>query len=83
MLHEKETKMQTGTIIKAYDFHGNTNHYMVGRVIKVQDEIIMAETIKRVVDGQEAKNFSPTFSAPVNGAHFMDNGKFTRIHVIG
>ncbi len=83
MLHEKETKMQTGNIIKAFDFHGNTSHYMVGRVISVQDDMITAETIKRVVDGEEAKRFSPTFTTPLNGAHFMDNGKFTRIHVIG
>lgn len=75
--------MKTGTIIKSFDFHGNTNHYMIGRVIKVVDDLITAETIKRVVDGNESINHGATFSVPVNGAHFMDNGKFNRIEIIG
>lgn len=75
--------MQKDDIIISYSFHGNTSHYFIGRVVNVEEEMITCETLKRVADGESLPIKSPTFQAPVNGAHFMDNGKFTRIIKLG
>lgn len=76
--------MNIGDIVKSYDFPGNTECYMIGKVVGIHgDGSFRAEFIKRVWLGQHDKKFKTDyFTAPVQGNAFMDE-KFQRIVVIG
>lgn len=85
MMNTKSTEMKYGTLIKAFDFPGRTDCYMIGKVLEVKDMMITAKIIKVVSEGRDRTNcYDPddTFRTPVQGASFMD-GKFERIVVLG
>ena len=78
--------VKVGDIVKSYDFVGVDSCYMIGKVVGVfrSDGTFRAKFIKRVFDGQEAKNFKTDyFSAPLQGNMMMDRDDFPRIVVIG
>ena len=76
--------MKIGDLVKSYDFPGNTECYMIGKVVGIRfDGSFRAQFIKRVWLGQEDKKFKTDyFTAPVQGNAFMDD-VFERIVVIG
>ncbi len=76
--------MQIGTIIKAFDFPGNLNCYMVGEVTAVDDYMITCRTMRQVFDGkaQELSDFNKTFRTVQQGEGMFD-ASFTRVMVIG
>lgn len=76
--------MQVGTIIKAFDFPGNLNCYMIGEVIELKDIAITCRTIRQVFDGKalELDDFNKTFRTVQQGEAMFDSS-FTRVMVIG
>ena len=45
------SQIQIGSIIKAYDFPGTTNCYIIGEVTKIDGDYIVATKIKEVFGG--------------------------------
>lgn len=79
------TEVKVGDIIKSLDFPGNQDHYMVGEVAAVIDDMIFCNTLRVVRDGRtsyEALCMNREFRAPVNGAHFMDKHFPGRISLV-
>jgi hypothetical protein len=70
-----------GDIIKAYDFPGNLDCYMVGRVVNTDDDYIYCTMIKEVFGGQMAADPDDSFRTPKQGFSFGDIS-FQRIVVI-
>lgn len=67
--------MKIGSIVKALDFPGTSDHYMVGKVVSISemDSTILCEVIKVVVSGQVRKAKTPDFFVtPLQGFHFLD-----------
>jgi hypothetical protein len=56
--------MKYGSIIKSYDFPGNTDCYMIGKVVNTDDDFIYCTTIKEVFDGQMAMDPDDSFRTP-------------------
>jgi hypothetical protein len=82
----RKTKISTvtpkcGDIIKAYDFPGNLDCYMVGRVVNTDDEFVYCVTVKEVFSGQMAMDPDDSFRAPKQGLAFGDDS-FQRIVVV-
>lgn len=76
------TKVQIGSIIKAYDFPGTTDCYIIGKVINVTDVYITANVIKAVSEDKEYDLCSATFKTPLQGKGLLDD-KFDRVIVLG
>lgn len=77
--------MKIGDVVKSYDFPGNTECYMVGKVVSVSVMYgdFRAEFIKRVWMNQEDKKFKTDFfNAPIQGNAFMDTDVSPRVVVI-
>ncbi len=77
------SKVQVGSIIKSFDFPGNLNCYMVGKVTDVDGDFISCDTIKQVFSGiaEEITEFNKTFRTVAQGAGMFDD-KFERVVVI-
>ena len=75
--------MKVGDIIKSYDFHFNTNSYVVGVVTKVDDCCVEFDTIKMVWQNEilNPSEYDPKMRAPKQGMLMADE-KFERIFVI-
>jgi hypothetical protein len=73
--------MKYGTIIKAYDFPGNTNCYMIGKVVNTDHDFIYCTMIKEVFDGQMAIDPDDSFRTPKQGLSFGDDS-FQRVVVL-
>ena len=75
--------VQIGSIIKSYDFHYNTDCYMIGRVTEIEGDYINCVTIKVVYRGNvdANDNWPKTFSTPQMGC-MMDDEDFDRIVVL-
>jgi hypothetical protein len=83
-----QTIIKVGDLIKAKDFPGVENCYMVGVVTSIDEDLINAKTVKIVFDGKvkdiEA-GFSDNFSTKTPGQSFTDKmggTKFQRIEVL-
>lgn len=76
--------MQVGDIVKSYDFPGNTECYMIGKVVGIHgNDAFRAEFIKRVWLGKTDTKFKTDyFTAPLQGNSFGDE-MFERIVVVG
>lgn len=76
------SKIEVGSIIKAYDFPGVTNCYIIGEVTQIDGDYIVANKIKEVFGG--ATKFMPkgTFRTPMQGLNFGDDN-FERIVLVG
>jgi hypothetical protein len=70
-----------GDIIKAYDFPGNLECYMVGKVVNTDDDYIYCTMIKEVFGGQIAADPDHSFRTVKQGSSFGDES-FQRIVVI-
>ena len=70
-----------GDIIKAYDFPGNTECYMVGRVVNTDRDYIYCTMIKEVFGGEIRTDHDDSFRTPKQGFSFGDES-FQRIVVI-
>ena len=69
------TEVKVGDVIKSLDFPGNQDHYMIGEVLAVINDMIFCNTKRVVRDGRvsyEALCMNRAFQAPVEGTHFMD-----------
>ena len=66
--------MQVGTIIKSFDFPGNTECYIIGMVTKFDGDSIECDTIKQVFRGKtlSLEDRSTTFRTAVQGAGMFD-----------
>ena len=76
---------RVGDIVKSLDFPGNPDHYMVGEVFAVINDILFCNTLRVVRDGlssYEALCMNREFRAPVDGAHFMDQSFPGRITLV-
>lgn len=75
--------VQVGSIIKSFDFPGNLNCYMVGKVTNVDGDFISCDTIKQVFDGkqEEITEFNNIFRTLAQGTGAFDD-KFNRVVVI-
>ena len=79
------SQIKVGDIVKALDFNGIDNCFMVGKVIAVSEQFgeFRAQFIKRVWEGQEDRRFKTDFfTAPLQGNHMFDNPAMPRISVI-
>lgn len=77
--------LKRGDIVKSFDFPGNTECYMVGKVESVSNQFgdFRAKFIKRVWLGNVDRKFKTDyFTAPLQGNSFGDD-KFQRVVVIG
>jgi hypothetical protein len=78
--------IKVGDIIKSLDFPHTTEHYMIGRVIKVTEGAYYCDTIKQVSAGKEDElcEINSKFSTAKMGEHWMED-MFTapRITVLG
>jgi hypothetical protein len=81
-MSQSETQLCSGHVVKALDFPGNPDHYIVARVLTIQYGIVTAAAVKRVVEGQEITiPRNQIFKFPEQGEHFMD-GHFPDKRVI-
>ena len=67
--------MQVGSIVKALDFPGIPQHYMVGKVVSISkmDSTIRCEVLKVVENGKIKKTRIPDFFVtPLPDFHFLD-----------
>ena len=72
---QKGQSMKIGSIVKALDFPGIPEHYMVGKVVSISkmDSTIRCEVLKVVERGQIKKAKNPDFFVtPLEGFHFLD-----------
>jgi len=77
--------MNVGDIVKSYDFPGNTECYMIGKVVSISTLYgdFRAQFIKRVWLNKEDKKSTPDFfTAPLQGNSFMDTDASPRIVII-
>ena len=77
-------QIKVGDIVKALDFNGIDDCYMVGKVVAVQfDGQFRAKFIKYVRQGAEDRKFKADFfTAPQQGNHFMDREDSPRVIVL-
>ena len=73
-------EVKVGDIIKALDFPGRDNTYMIGKVTKLEGEYIYCTGISRSWDGRAES--CDNFRTVVEGANFMDKHFPGRITVI-
>lgn len=81
MLRTKFQVAKVGDLIRALDFPGNSEHYMVGMVTEVNGDILTVCGIAKVWGGQ-SERYKGEFTTPQNGAHFMDKRFPGRIVVL-
>jgi hypothetical protein len=76
--------IKIGDIVKALDFNGVDDCYMVGKVVGIHgDEAFRAQLIKRVWRGAEDRKFKTDFFvAPMQGEHMFDTPASPRVTVI-
>ena len=70
-----------GDIIKAYDFPGTLECYMVGKVVNTDDDYSYCTMIKEVFGNQTVADPDHSFRTPKQGLSFGDES-FQRIVVI-
>ena len=77
---EKGNDMKVGSLVKCYDFPGNTDCYMIGTLEKIEMGTLMVlKTIAVVFDGKVMDaTKEPTFRAPIQGCAFGDD-RFQRV----
>jgi hypothetical protein len=75
-------QVRIGDIIKSYDFPNMLNCYIIGKVVKVENNYITARIIKAVSENKEYDLESATFKTPVQGLGMFDD-KFERVVVLG
>ena len=71
-----------GTIIKSLDFNGNRDFYMIGSVIRTDEDYIYCETISVTHAGKEKTTFNPEFRTVKQGYLCTDNDVLPRVSVI-
>lgn len=72
-MNQTETQLCSGHVVKALDFPGNPDHYIVARVLTIEHGMVTAAAIKRVCEGSEvAIPHNQIFKFPEQGEHFMD-----------
>lgn len=72
-MNSTKTQLCSGHVVKALDFPGNSEHYIVAHVLSVEYGIVTAAAIKRVVEGEEIKiPRHQIFKFPEQDEHFMD-----------
>ena len=81
-----KTKISTtvpkyGDIIKAYDFPGTLECYMVGKVVNTDDDYIYCTMIKQVFGDQLIVDPDDSFRTPKQGLSFGDDS-FQRVVVL-
>jgi hypothetical protein len=82
-MQSTQTQLCSGHIVKALDFPGNPDHYIVARVLTIQYGIVTAAAVKRVVEGQEIKiPRNQIFKFPEQGEHFMDSIATGRVTIL-
>ena len=76
--------MKIGNIIKSYDFPGNTDCYMIGRVTDIISDFILCDTVKVVFDSKEisVQEKNKQFRTVKQGLSFGDS-HFERVVVLG
>jgi hypothetical protein len=74
-------KVAINDIIKAYDFPGNTDYYMVGKVVTTDQDFIYCTMVKQVSGGKVVSKSADSFQTPKQGLAFGDSS-FQRIQVI-
>jgi hypothetical protein len=75
--------LKVGDIVKSYDFPGNTECYMVGKVVGIHgDDSFRAQFVKRVWLNETDRKFKTDyFTAPLPGNYFGDD-RFKRVVVV-
>ena len=75
---------QIGNIIKALDFPGNPNCYMIGEVVDVLDDLIRCKTLEIIFDSelQTIRPHRREFVTPMEGSSFMDHEFPGRIFIL-
>jgi hypothetical protein len=73
---------QIGDVIKAYDFPGNLECYMIGRVSNIDNDFIYCSMVKEVFDGQRSVDPDKSFQCPRQGLAFGDDS-FQRVVILG
>lgn len=73
--------MKYGSIVKAYDFPGSTDCYMIGKVVNTDNDFIYCTMIKEVFDGKMTMDPNDSFRTPKQGLAFGDD-KFQRVVVL-
>lgn len=77
--------MQVGSIIKSFDFPGNTDCYMIGEVVDFEEggDVIVAKMIKVVFDGETKQiGYVDLFRTPKQGTMMFDK-TFERVVLVG
>ncbi len=76
-------ELHPGDIVKSLDFPGNSDHYIIARVLDVDCGLVSAICLVQVSDGLSvpASGFEK-FSFPAQGEHFMDDKFPGRITLI-
>lgn len=78
-------EIKVGDVVKALDFNGVDNCYMIGKVVGIHGaDAFRAQFIKRVWQGAEDRKFKTDFfTAPLQGNMFTDTPVMPRVTVIG
>ena len=64
--------VKIGSVIKSFDFYGNTDCYMIGEVLEIKGNVLVCKTLKQVFNNMEEVG-SDTFSTPMQGEGLMDD----------
>ena len=77
--------LKIGSLVKSLDFHHYADCFYVGIVKSINDVdgTFTAETIGRWFEGRPLKiELPPTFTAPLEGNHFLDNPSNPRVIIL-
>jgi hypothetical protein len=72
--------MKVGTVIKAFDFPGHDDCYMIGKVISIEGDYITCDTWEIVFEGEKniVKGSTHRFRTVKQGCMMFDS-KFQRV----
>ena len=82
VLSSKVRQAQVGDVIRALDFPGNFECYMIGLVVDADEENIRCRGISRVWEGH-SERMDREFTTVQPGVHFMDTRCPGRIEIVG
>lgn len=80
-LKSKIVQPVVGDVIRALDFAGNMDYYLIALVTDIQEDMLTCRAISKVTEGN-SKKVDFKFTTPVEGAMFTDASFPGRITVL-
>lgn len=77
----KNIKIKIGSVIKSYDFYGNTECYLIGEVTEINGTVLVCKTLKQVFNNLEEAPTNDVFQTVIQGEGLMDD-KYIRVELV-